>query len=460
MSKKKSNKLSEEDREVGLHLFRFAKFLRYLKENKAVIKATDPNSGRQVTYRYDNTSSGSSLKNLVTVALEIDDDYAYDLLTRKLTSSDTQSNKERMRGDGDMLYGITVHKTVSDDPDDPQIPINSINYQYYHRKSYLKPPRFDLSTTITETNNERDKRREFTIDHELQEVLRNYINASIEGFVLDDDFAGRMTGVDFVQFPVFESQILQLKEILNEEKEKKDEGKSNQSVEHKLLKLARVYNQVLERHNIQNSIIPYYRDFAVLSEDGFIDESIKLHFDNNPEEFLEGAKSFLPEDLIYFRYEILYKQIAKQENVREWPTQFQALLMFCNYELEGMHVLLRELINNELSRMRYTVLTKDSYKDGRYQQSNLSSNQLHDVLKEYDINEPVENIFDLSGNHIMSTELYKYPEKYAVDYNYSRSEIQVMLSRILKDFISTRLFENLNMDEKLLPKDPESAILL
>jgi len=447
-------------KEVGIHLFRFAKFLQYLKANNAVIKTVDPKNGIPFTYSDKKSIGGLSLKNLVSEALDIDHDYASDLLSRDLGLSNTQSNKERMRGDGDMLYGITVHKTVIDDPDEPQIPIRYINYQYYHRKSYSKPSRFDLSTTVTETHNEGDKRREFANDHEMHKAFINYVNASVKGYVAEQDIFSRMTEVNFVKFPIFEAPILQLEKMLNENNNQANEEGHELLLKHELLKLARVYNQVLDQHNIQNSILPYYRDFAILSSDELTEKCISLYSENESAGFLEKDFSSSPEKIIYFRYEILNKLIANQENVREWPIQFQALLMLCNYELEGVHVLLSEIINSELSRIRYTVLTKDSHKDGRYQQSNLSNSQLHEILREYDINEPIDDIFNLSGNHIMSTVLYKYPEEYAVDYNYSSSEIQSKLNKTLRECISKKLFVDLNMDAKLFPKDPESAILL
>lgn len=460
MTKKKSENSSKTPKEVNIHYYRFAQFLQYLGENNAVIKTVNPDNGGSFTYSDNKEVGGLPLQNLISEALDLGDQYAKDIMSRRLTPSNISSNKERMRGDGDLLYGITVHKTVSDDPDEPQVPIRSINYQYYHRKSYSKPSRFDLSTTNTEANDEGDKRREFTNDHEMHKAFINYVNESVNRYVTEQDIFSQMAGVNFVKFPMFEAPILQLEEMLNKYNDQTNEVGNDLQLKHELLKLTRVYNQVSDRHNIQNSIIPYYRDFAILSSDELTERCISLYSEDQSADFLEKATSFSPEEIIYFRYEILKKLIANQENVREWPTQFQALLMLCNYELEGVHVLLTEIINSELSRIRYTVLTKDSYKDGRYQQSNLNNSQLHEILREYDINEPVDDIFSLSGNHIMSTVLYKYPDEYAVDYNYSSSEIQIELNQILKEFISEKLYEGLNMDEGLLPTDSESAILL
>jgi len=426
--------------------------LQYLKDNKAVIEIKNPDV---TTYRYDNIPNGYSIEDLVTVALDLDDEYARDWLSRAVTWSNKQSNKKRIRELGDTIYDITVHISNHNNLEEPPTPIKDTSYRYYKRRSYVKGPRFNLSELSADIINERDKKKEFTVAPRLQAVLQNYVNASITGYVDDKDFINRITEVNFVQFPIFEQPIVQLKEYLN----RKNAKENDLLLKHELLKLARVYNQVLGRHDIQNSIIPYYRDFALPGSDDLVDKSIRLHFDDLPEKFLKKAPSFSSEEMIYFRYEILDKLIGKPQDVSEWPAQFQALLMFCNYELEGVHALFNEHILDELHRIRYTILTKNSHNNSRVQVSDLTIKDLLETISNYDISEPLEDVFNLRHNHILSANLYKYPEKYAVTYNYSNFEVRKRLNDMIEDYIRQNLYEGLRVSEKLLPVNREGTIL-
>jgi len=460
MSRKSSKDLSEKDREVNIHFFRFAKFLRYLQEYDATIETVNPENGETIIYRHDKSSDGLPLENLVSDALDIEHEYARDLLSRRLTLSDRQSNKEKIKKLGDTVYGITVHKSDKGRSDELPIPITKISYKYYHLKSYSKPPFSDLTELHSEGEEEMNKHREFSIDPKWKDILHKYVNDSVAGYVNDQDFISRVAGVNFVGFPVFEVPILQLKMVLKEENMRVNENKSVLKLKEELLKLVRVYNQVLEQHNIQNSIIPNYRDFTILTNEDLIDKCIGLYFEDRSDQFLELAYSFSTQELIYFRYEVLNKLIIKQENVEEWPMQFQALLMLSNYELEGVHALFRELIANELNSIRYTFLTKNSHNNTRIQETNLTIDKLLEYIQQYDVSELLEDIFKLKGNHILEKPLFKYPVKEAVNYNYPTFEIRKKLNQIIEQFIRQKLYDDLNMSNRLLPEDRDSAILL
>ncbi|WP_103664482.1 hypothetical protein [Gracilimonas amylolytica] len=462
MSRKGSADISEKLRKVNIHKFRFAKFLRYLKDANAEIKTVSPLNGETIVYKSNASKNESTLENLVSDALGVKDGYARDLVSRKLSMDDKHYNKERLSGLGDILNDIVVQKQDSqDEVSDPvMVPIREVSYKYYRRKGYKKYPNQNLSEISSLWLTERNKKREFTVRPKLKHLLQRHIDTLISGFVSENDIISRVAGVHFVEFPIFEESIKQLKEFLNDKSRVTKENEAHFELKSELLKLTRVYNEVLDRHDVQNSIIPYYRDFAILSFDEQMGLSIEQFFKYSRKELVEDPELITLRKVIYYRYEILQLLSSNDQDVSDWPVRFQALLMLCNFELEGAHALLNEVIEEELNSLRFTIVTNNVYNDHRVQKDDLTLDSLIEVLSDYNINKPLNEVFQLRDNHILTSAIQKYPEKYAVNYNYTSREVHQKLVLILKEYLRQKLFEGLRITEKICPIHQESRFFI
>ena len=112
---KKAQDLNEDKsiRSVKLHFHRFSRFLRYLKENDAVIELNVNSGNSKSTFKQIYTAGkhdgNPSIEDLVSDALNISGSMARDYTNRKLGLDDKHSDVDKIYAKGKVIDAITLY---------------------------------------------------------------------------------------------------------------------------------------------------------------------------------------------------------------------------------------------------------------------------------------------------------------------------------------------------------------
>jgi len=452
MAEKNVDDLDENAREVHIHLFRFARFVQYLKQYDAEIKLYNLPGENSITYKANPKNDGPSLESLIDTALQKDPGHGRDLLSRKLTAKDTHSNKERSKGLASILMGITIQRKSSKE-DIGAVRLKDVHYKYCLRKNFFKAPKMSLKSNERIDYNPRLKKD--VIDGKLKDVLKNSISSSTKDFV---DKSYQYSGILLSEFPIFERHSKQLNNNLCQITNGGNPPSDIEEITNELLKLARVYNQIIDRHNIRLGIIPHYLDCSILSSSDMAGNALQSSYDGIASNIIRDSKSLSPEDRLFHRYEIMHKLVetSSEGKVKDWPAVFKALLIFCNFELSGLHSLLTTHLRIELKNIRFTVITKNSLDDKKSEKSRLTAEQLSEELRNYFISDPLDEMLKLRKGQLLSKPIFKYGEEAAIANHYNKFEILGRIIKISESILREKIISDLHMSDKFLPQDRES----
>jgi len=445
MAPKNIDDLNEKSRVVHIHLFRFAKFVRYLKEYDAEIKLYNLPGGGAISYKANPKNDEPSLESLIDTALAKEPGYGRDLISRKLTVKDTHSNKERSKELGSTLMGITIQRKSSKE-DIGSVCLKDIHYSYHLRRNIFK-------TSKLKSKNFRLKQG--IIDGDLKNELKDRINREISHFI---DESERIVSITSSKFPLYEGHSIQLNNYLCPITNGGKRPSDIEEIKNELLELTRIYNQMIDLHDIRHGIIPHYVDCSILSSSDMANKALISSYDGLVSNIIRDSIALLPENRLYHRYEIMHKLVERdqKEKVDDWPAIFKALLIFCNFELSGLHSLLTKHFRNELQNIRYTVLTKSSLNDKRSEKSRLTAEQLADELRNYFISDSLDEVLSKRDGQILSKPIYKYGEEEGIANHYNKFEIWGRLIRISESILREKIISDLHMSNTLLPVDRES----
>jgi len=445
-SEEKSVKNLPEDesrRFVKKHFHRFSKFLRYLDENNATILLGDvePNlRTNQNVYRSTRKKDTQKIKNLVGDVLGISNYQVRDYYRTKLGQDDKTANTDRIRKKlGDILYGVSLRITDNRKNDLKYRPLSDLNFKKFYSINAIKGDKHDLAS---KTNNSFGSNG---FESTNRELILEKINQNISGFIRHENYK-----------PPLDPQVSYLKaqtDLLHQHiNEKLLSTQKLQGLKDQLLKLSRIYNHIFGTGQSKDTIIPYYLDFSILSNELDVKESIKLNSRHTFDSFQEEMKDFDDHDLLYFRYEILTLLINEGKCPTTWPTQFQSLLIFCRIEVNRIPLIVKLIRLNAFKKVRFTIYTKFSNDGKSVQIDNITFDDLRYILLKYNFTNNPDEIFYIKDDNLIHKSVHKFPDYHSVNLEHSFDYISVHLRQLLFNHLDSKIVEDLHASTKITSK--------
>ncbi|NBC04887.1 MAG: hypothetical protein GVY20_14430 [Bacteroidetes bacterium] len=439
MGKRKTKHSSQnaKGRGLKLHHYRFVKFIRYLKDHDAEIKIKikDNSTGETFPLIYNVAEKGGlTLNSLLVEALNIHPDRAEDYITNKLGPKDTHPDGERFVGLGKVINAIEFYFN-SDSPVDEAsrlfdgfdpFSIRGITYSVMeeHKKDKEKIKENLKSSFFTE---------------QLASLFYKEFNKAVQ---LDKDVGGVFQGYNVIDYFPFNTQLHELDQSYR---------KSGFSIEpdKKILKFERMLYEMIEEYqrmaeNLKHpQFMPSYIDFIIPKSR----DDMFLYHAKEPttSHLIENGNFKTFDELIDYRYELIWRLTDEVEDVNNWPLHIQTLLLLTYYEYAAIEMVIKWLVVTSGNDVRFIVYGSDNGTTLKAQQDSLTADRLSRLLSKYHFKNGLADTFEIKDKQILKHYLSLYPEPHAVKHHNTSKDIEDALLTEIHSYLEEMYVKGLNL---------------
>ncbi|MEP1304453.1 MAG: hypothetical protein ABJK11_14885 [Balneola sp.] len=433
---------------MNLHQFRFASFLKFLKENNAEIKIPDLG----VVYFAKNAKDQPSLKSLLIESLDLTESQASELISRKPVLSDVQTNKKSIRGIGKF--------------------IDAIHFYY------------DSDGTIISSTNKHKHSNPFGI--RLEEDIYAPREIQRDEYLFHTYSNGNLTPIydcwDYLVFPKLYKGLMEgLKEYVWRMSRMfpmfATVNSPNYSFSKELIKLCDIYGEhVLHGGKTENNLLAKKVDrfLDVINsysrsekrDQGLFYRCIDGYLVTRKEVSLSSFKKNISSEsnwreiidldefeLLKYRYELIWKLVDEKTPVAEWPLDFHALLVLTFFEFDITQTTVeKELVPQLIKELRFNLFSSENSSGMNYQRHDLNLDELSVVLSKYNFLHGFVKSFDINDENILVKRLIKYPEPGTVKTSTNKETIEEFLKAMFKKYFHEKIMSDLNMLNYTVPK--------
>lgn len=434
MAKKKKSvsELSDDSskRRVKLHFHRFAKFLRYLRENRAVIKLYKGDGIRgEIEYTYYSkfkkpSNESPTIKKLVAEALNDDEKKVNDYYRTRLGTDDTIVDNEHAKKDiRKIISGVTYYLKSDGAIDEKTNTLSKKN----------KYDDFDLKKTIIWDSYFKKHFLSFHEYFELsikaifengQSLPINEIEASFQSF--DKSFLNLAKSLLALYYSKYETRH----DLIN--------SKESEEYLNKFREFISFYKDSLTKDD--DVQIPFYKYYGDIEKR--VSSLILLNRQIDDIEKLKISDELPINVLVEHRYAIISFLIESNLELENWKITYHSLLLLILCELFAIHFVLDncsvDILNNDVM---FNVFSTDG-EAIEQQRANLNLSELSEILSRYHFNSPIEDFVKINGQNVISSRLHRYPDSHAVQNYLKDSDISNEIYSKLKNHFEKWIFSS------------------
>jgi len=425
-------------RTVKLHFHRFGKFLRYLKQQNAVIELDAPGSTHQsgshkLVYTANKRDGNPAIEDLVAEALNISESLAREYTSRKMGIDDRHSDGDKIYSTGRMIDAVSFYTGSNPIGEGPDLFSNP------HAFKVRSADPFDSSFSYSKEAT--DPSTSF-MDHPLHSCFRQFAVHVIMN--LSDLYRRERALLYSVQHgSPFTIELQQLQYIYGDSVTPVREASAE--LIKNIQDLESYYYSFSEKKCMDYPFMADYLDFTIPCSSFHARQSTQqnigdiVSFLRNPDHSLR--------DFIPYRYEILWALSTARFPVPDWPSECHALLLLSHAEHVSSQMMILDCVDFLLKGLTFIIFSGDEPDALNLQRDSLSLPELSDILTRYNFRNGLENSIEISGTNILNTSIYKYPEPHAAKGGYSKVMIQGIITRRLKNHLETRIRKDLYYPE-------------
>ncbi len=423
-------------RTVKLHFHRLGKFLRYLKQQDAVIELTFPGENGAGKYKQIYTAGkrdgNPSIEDLVAEALNISGSLAREYTSRKLGIDDKHSDGDKIYATGKVIDAITFYSAASDSIDESTDLLATPNA---FRVRTQDPLDIDFSYSKSESDHHSNDE-----DHPLKTCFRQFSVYAMSN--LCKLYRREKALLYSVQHGTpFTPELHQLHSMYGNSLTPDDEA-SKKLIED-IQNLGIFYYRFIDKEKAEYPILPDYLDFTV--------PYCSFHARRSAKEKIGDVAAYLQnpdhtlEDFIPYRYEILWALSRAQYPVSEWPIDCQALLLLAYAEHFATEMMMLDCVDVLMKDLKFIIFSSDDQQGLNLQRDSLSLSELSEVLTRYNFKNGLENTIEIAGTNLLKYSILKFPEPHASKGGYSSLAIEELISKALKRYLDKRIRQDLDI---------------
>lgn len=430
--KKKSHELSEDRniRLVNIHYHRFARFLRYLRDNDAVITVKEKRESRPPTefiFTSPSRDGNPSINDLIAHVLDLDDTSIHDLLSRKIAVDDKHSDGDRVPIEpGKVIEGLlfnttTLHKQYDTDIHNLGRIFSARRGRAFSRKQY------ESFVSLDEMLPHYSNKTHFAILNKLPLLISKHITLLLK------------TQESFLELYLVESFPFykQLKELLTTDIEP--------DVWLLLENIGDYYQTYYNKDETDKSILPGYWDFLLL----FNREEVKNATGESL--LLEQLQrfDFNLENWVKYRYELLWELVEKNVPLASWSAESKALLILAVLEFRAGHSVATRAAETVYLDLNFIILASNGTRKYNFQQISVTTKELAYILPKYHFKNGLKNTIKVQGNNILTDSITKYPESEAIPTTYSDFDIVYEIEDKIERYYFNQVREALHIGNEV-----------
>jgi len=426
-------------RTVKFHFHRFAKFLRYLKEQDAVVELSFPDEDGKSTYKQVYTArkrdGNPSIEDLVAEALNISGGMAREYTSRKLGLDDTHADVDKIYATGKVIDAITFYTASSDSIDESRDLLTS-PHPFRVRCHDPLHSNFDYAKSETDRISDIDH-------HPLIESFRQFPVHVLMNLSMTYNQEKSLIYATQHGSP-FSLELHELTRVYGNSLEPNDEASSKLIT--CLKTLESYYYRFYERKEGEYPILADYLDFTIPCSTFHARRSAYENI-GDISVFLQNSNHSL-NDFIPHRYEILWSLSMAHYPVSEWPIQCQALLLLAHAEYIATESMILDCIDQIMKDLRFIIYCSEDSQGLNLQRDSLSLSDLSEVLTRYNFKNGIENTITIEGTNLLKYAIMKFPEPHASKGGYSAPVIEELISNALKKHLDIRIRKDLNITKR------------
>jgi hypothetical protein len=430
---KKVQDLNEDKsiRSVKLHFHRFSRFLRYLKENDAIIELNVESGSSGSVFKQIYTASkrdgNPTIEDLVSDALNISGMKAREYTSRKLGIDDKHSDVDKIYATEKVIDAVTFY-SESHDPIDESEDMYTAAHTFAVRAVDAVQGNADGGEQGYNPNRH----------HPLSEPFKMF-----PIYVLSElsDLTRGGKSLKHLSDPgePFIIEMKQLERIYEGPLTAEDESSGQ------LIKAIRDIEGYFYRFSSQQRpsqpILPDYPDFKIAHHYLSAYRSLEENIPDLPA-FLQNPENTLA-DFLPYRYEILWKLAVSQYPVQHWPIHCHALLLLAHVEHVATRCMLLSCVDSLIEDLKFIIYSTDDQQSLNLQRDSISMSELAEILTRYNLREGLEKSIQVSGRNVLSTPVFQFPEPHAAKGAYSSTAIEEWLGKILRNYLDQRIRNDL-----------------
>ncbi len=439
-STKKVQHLNEDKsiRSVKLHFHRFSRFLRYLKENDAIIELNVKSDTSKSTFKQVYTASkrdgNPSIEDLVTDALNISGSMARDYTNRKLGIDDKHSDVDKIYATGKVIDAITMYLNSDGHKDEVTQRLLS-KHPFANRDGNCVDPLMEYHKYLNPfgCSDQRqpvylsDQFREFqTMVVQSLKLLPSWMNDLTPGNQLDHQFNPLACQLSSVYgntlTPNAKTGTFGLIRILK--------------------KIESLYSEFNKSELSTQLLIPGYIDFSIpLNKDHALSSSRSVFGEKMD---VQNVNNQTLEDILLYRYEILWSIQEEQIPLSQFGNFIHGVLLLTMAESVSYDMLIYSAVVKVLQDVRFVIYYSDPNYGPNLQQDSLTLSEVSEVLSLYNFRNGLENSIEISGSNLLNTSVLKFPEPHVAKGGYPPLVIEGLVKKALNDHFEDRVKADLN----------------
>ena len=421
-------------RSVKLHFHRFSRFLRYLKENGAVIELNLESGNSGSTFKQIYTASkrdgNPSIEDLVSDALNISGTKAREYTSRKLGIDDKHSDVDKIYATEKVIDAVTFY-SASHDPIDESEDMYTAAHPFAVRSvEAVQGNKGDGDGGEQGYNSNRH--------HPLSEPFKMfpiYVLSKLSDLTRGGKSLKHLSNPD----ELFIIEMKQLEGIYGDSLTIEDE-KSGE-LKKALHEIEEYFYKFSCQQRPSQPILPDYPDFKIAHHYLSAYRSLEENIPDLPA-FLQNPENTMA-DFLTYRYEILWKLAVSQYPVQHWPIHCHALLLLAHAEYVATRCMLLSCVDELINDLKFIIYSTDDQQSLNLQRDSISMSELAEILTRYNLREGLEKNIQVSGTNLLLTPVFQFPEPHAAKGAYSSTVIEEWLRKILRTYLDQRIRNDL-----------------
>lgn len=437
---KKVQDLNEDKsiRSVKLHFHRFSRFLRYLKENDAVIELKVESDQSGLSFKQIYTASkrdgNPSIEDLVADALNISGSMARDYTNRRLGMDDKHSDGDKIYATGKVIEAITMYLD-SDGPKDEDTQRLLSSRLFAKRDGSSVEPFLEYNKNFYPFGSTEQKKPLY-----LASEYKAFQKMVVESLRLLPVWMNDLTPENLPEHH-FRPLFRQLSSVYGNTLTPNVKTGTFGLIRI-LKKLESLYCEFNGSNRANQLLIPGYIDFSIpFNKDHAMAASRSIFREKLDVQQINGLTL---EEILLYRYEILWRIQEEQIYLSEFGNCIHGALLLTMAEFVAYEMLIDNAVEKVLRDLRFVIYYSDLNHGPNLQQDSINLSEVSEILSRYNFRNGLESSIDISGSNLLNTSILKFPEPHVAKGGYPVHVIEGLIKRALKDHFDTRVRADLN----------------
>ncbi|MCH8547386.1 MAG: hypothetical protein LAT80_00825 [Balneolaceae bacterium] len=436
---KKAQDLNEDIsiRNVKLHFHRFSRFLRYLKENDAVIELSVESGSADQKYQQVYTArkrdGNPSIEDLVSDALNISGSMARDYTNRKLGLDDRHSDADKIYATGQVIDAITMYLN-SDGPKDEENQRLLSKQLFSNRKGGVQTP-WEFHKQFNPFGLKKKTDRSIYLLSEFKSFQDNIVLAlqAIPTVIVDLSHRNDPS-------VLFSTLLKELRAIYGDRLAPSFKTGSFGLIR-SLKRIEQYYTDFQHSDNPDQLLFPGYIDFTIPHSKNLALSSSNSIFSEKLT--AQHIRDLTLEETILYRYEILWSILEEDIPLSECGTFVHAVLLLTDSESLAFELLITDAVEKILQDLRFVIYYSDLHHGPNLQQDSLTLADLSEILSRYNFRNGLENSIEISGSNLLNTSILKFPEPHIAKGGYPPLVVEGLFKKALGEHFAQRVKQDL-----------------